>query len=321
MSVIRHRLVTRSDFDGLVCAVLLKELGLIDRVMFVHPKDVQDGRVEIGSGDITTNLPYAAAAHRAFHHHPAETLHNTAHVGNQVVDPAAPSTARVIWSHYGGASTFRKIDPELIEAVDRATSARHALDDVLQPSGWTLLGFVTDPRTGLGRYRRFKVSNYRLMFDLIEACRTLSVASILALPDVAERVELYHQHAPRAVDQLLATSTVRGNAVVVDLKQESQIWSTNRFTVYALYPQCNVSLHRLWGRQGRNIVFALGRSIFDRTCITDIGALCRRYGGGGLAAAGTCQIGHEFSDRVLAELLDQLHADEAIRLQRSARGR
>ncbi|MEI7445879.1 MAG: exopolyphosphatase, partial [Burkholderiales bacterium] len=313
--------VTRSDFDGLVCAVLLKELDLIDDVLFVHPKDVQDGRVEIGSGDVTTNLPYVAAAHLAFDHHPAETMRNTSHVGNHVVDPLAASTARVVWDYYGGPKTFGSIDPSLVDAADRATAARHGLDEVLRPSGWTLLGFVTDPRTGLGRFRRFTVSNYRLMTDLIDACRRLPVESILELPDVAERVDLYHRHAPFAVDQLLAASSVQGNAVVVDLREQERIWATNRFTVYALFPHCNLSIHRMYGRQGRNVVFALGRSIFERTCATDVGALCRRYGGGGVAGAGTCQIGHDLADRVLEELLAAVHQDEALRLQRSARGR
>ena len=313
----RHRLVTRSDFDGLVCAVLLKELDLIDDVLFVHPKDVQDGRVEIGPRDVTTNLPYAASAHLAFDHHPAESLRDTSRLGNHVVDPKAPSTARVLWNHYGGATTFRAIDPALLDAVDRATSARHALDEVLRPDGWTLLGFVTDPRTGLGRFRRFTVSNYTLMMSLIDACRRLPVESILALPDVAERVDLYHRHAPFAVDQLLAASSVQGNAVVVDLREQDQIWATNRFTVYALFPQCNLSIHRMWGLKRQNTVFAVGRSIFERTCATDVGALCLRYGGGGHAAAGTCQIEHSMADRVLQELIGVANKDEAERLQRT----
>lgn len=317
----RRRLVTRSDFDGLVCAVLLKEIGLIDEVLFVHPKDVQDGRVEIGAGDVTTNLPYAASVHLAFDHHPAEARRDAARIGNHLVDPQAASTARVLWHHYGGASAFRRIDPALLDAVDRATSAHHSLDEVLRPGGWTLLGFITDPRTGLGRFRRFTVSNYALMLSLIDACRHLSIESILALPDVAERVDLYHRHAPSAVDQLLAASRVQHNAVVIDLREQDPIWTTNRFTVYALFPQCNLSIHAMWGRQGRNVVFALGHSIFDRTCTTDVGALCRRYGGGGIRGAGTCQIGHDLADRVLGELLETVHRDEAKRQQRPARGR
>ncbi|HYF58168.1 MAG TPA: exopolyphosphatase [Burkholderiaceae bacterium] len=316
----RFRLVTRSDFDGLVCAVLLRELDLIDDILFVHPKDMQDGKVPIGPRDITTNLPYVAGAHLVFDHHRSETLRNTAHVGNHVIDPDAPSAARVLWRHFGGESAFPRIDPELMRAVDQADSARYTLEEVLHPRGWVLLNFVMDARTGLGRFRHYRISNYQLMMALIDACRTLPVEEILKLPDVRERVELYFSHESRAVDQLLAASTAHGNVVLTDLREQDPIWATNRFMVYALFPQCNLSILRMWGLKAQNQVFALGKSIFERTCATDVGALCLRYGGGGHAAAGTCQIGHGMADKVRDELLAAAHRDEAQRIA-SAGGR
>jgi nanoRNase/pAp phosphatase (c-di-AMP/oligoRNAs hydrolase) len=276
---------------------------------------MQDGRVEIGPRDITTNLPYVASAHIAFDHHRSESLRNTAHVGNHVIDPDAPSAARVVWRHYGGAQTFPAVDEALMKAVDQADSARYTLEEVLHPKGWTLLNFLMDARTGLGRFRDFRISNYQLMMALIDACRTMSVHEILALPDVRERVDLYFQHEPRAVDQLLAASTAHGNVVVVDLRDQDPIWATNRFMVYALFPQCNLSIHRMWGLRRQNTVFAIGRSIFERTCATDVGALCLRYGGGGHAAAGTCQIEHSMADKVIGELIAAAHRDEAMRLR------
>lgn len=316
MSRPKYRLVTRSDFDGLVCAVLLKELDLIDDILFVHPKDMQDGRVEIGARDITTNLPYVASAHLAFDHHRSETLRNTSHVGNHVIDPDAPSAARVVWRHYGGQDTFPMVDDSLMKAVDQADSARYVLEEVLHPKGWTLLNFLMDARTGLGRFRDFQISNYQLMMALIDACRTMTVQEILALPDVRERVELYFAHEPRAVDQLLAATTVHGNVAVVDLRDQDPILATNRFMVYALFPQCNLSIHRMWGLRRQNTVFAIGKSIFERTCATDVGALCLRYGGGGHAGAGTCQIEHAMADKIVAELIVAANHDEAARVQR-----
>ncbi len=295
--------------------MLLKELDLIDDILFVHPKDMQDGRVEIGPRDITTNLPYVASAHLAFDHHRSETLRNTSHVGNHVIDADAPSAARVVWRHYGGAQTFPTVDEALMKAVDQADSARYTLEEVLHPKGWTLLNFLMDARTGLGRFRDFRISNYQLMMALIDACRTMNVHEILALPDVRERVDLYFQHEPKAVDQLLAASTAHGNVVVVDLRDQDPIWATNRFMVYALFPQCNLSIHRMWGLRKQNTVFAIGKSIFERTCATDVGALCLRYGGGGHAAAGTCQIEHSMADKVIGELIAAAHRDEATRLQ------
>jgi nanoRNase/pAp phosphatase (c-di-AMP/oligoRNAs hydrolase) len=319
MSCTRYRLVTRSDFDGLVCAVLLRELDLIDDILFVHPKDMQDGNVEITGRDITTNLPYVAAAHLVFDHHHSETLRNTAHLGNHVIDPGAPSAARVLWRHYGGKATFPRIGDDLMLAVDQADSAQYSLEETLHPKGWTLLNFLMDARTGLGRFRDFRVSNYQLMMALIDACRTMSVHDILLLPDVRERVDLYVEHEGPAVDQLLGASTVHGNVVLLDLRDQDPIWAANRFLIYALFPRCNLSIHRMWGLRKQNTVFALGKSIFERSCATDVGALCLRYGGGGHRAAGTCQVEHSMADRVQAELIDAAHRDEARRVQSSGR--
>jgi nanoRNase/pAp phosphatase (c-di-AMP/oligoRNAs hydrolase) len=311
----KYRLVTRSDFDGLVCAVLLKELDLIDEIVFVHPKDMQDGKVEITGRDITTNLPYVASAHLAFDHHHSETVRNTSHVGNHVIEGDSPSAARVVWNYYGGAEAFPNVDDDLMHAVDQADSANYTLEECLHPKGWTLLNFLMDARTGLGRFRNFRISNYQLMMALIDACRTLSVGEILALPDVRERVDLYLEHEPKAVDQLLAASTVHDNVVVLDLRDQDPIWATNRFMIYALFPQCNLSVHRMWGLRQQNQVFAVGKSIFERTCATNVGELCLRYGGGGHVAAGTCQVEHAMADRVLGELIAHVHRDERRRLE------
>lgn len=198
----RYRLVTRSDFDGLVCAVLLRHLDLIDDITFVHPEDVQDGTVEITERDILTNLPYSPRAHLVFDQHHSETLRNGV-AGNHVIDPRAPSAARVVWSHYGGAVRFPRVSAELMDAVDRADSAAYDIEDVLDPQGWTLLRSLLDSRTGLGRFRSFRISNYQLMMELIEECmRRGSVEEILALPDVAERAVLYREQSERFLAQL-----------------------------------------------------------------------------------------------------------------------
>jgi nanoRNase/pAp phosphatase (c-di-AMP/oligoRNAs hydrolase) len=308
MAADRYRLVTRSDFDGLVCAMLLKQLGLVRDIVFVHPKDVQDGTVEIGPGDITTNLPYAPQAHLVFDHHQSETIRNPTIAGNHIIDPDAPSAARVVYDHYGGAEQLPNISPELMRAVDQADSAQYSLEEVLAPTGWVLLNFLMDSRTGLGRFRDFRISNYQLMMLLIEACLDHHIDEILQLPDVKERVELYHQQAEAFVAQLRRCTSVRGSVAVVELRGEEVIHAGNRFVVYALFPECLVSVHVLWGRQRQNTVLAVGKSIFNRTSAADIGALMLFYGGGGHANAGTCQVPHEDADRVLEELVGHLNA-------------
>lgn len=306
----KYRLVTRSDFDGLVCAVLLKHLDLIDDISFVHPKDMQDGKIEIGSKDITTNLPFVEGAHLVFDHHESEVRRNDVSVDNYIIDADAPSAARVVWKHFGGHEAFPTRWDEMMEAVDKADSAQYSLQEVLEPQRWELLNMLMDSRTGLGRFREFRISNYALMMSLIDYCRESTIDDILLLPDVKERVELYEEHAEAFKDQLRRCSTVHGNLVVLDLRDEEIIYPGSRFSIYALFPQCNISIHQIWGFREQNTVFATGKSIFDRSCKTHVGELMLQYGGGGHAAAGTCQIDNDKAEKVLKELIATINQNE-----------
>ena len=304
-----YRLVTRSDFDGLVCAVLLRSLDMIDEIEFVHPKDVQDGVVTITDRDILTNLPYAPGAHIVFDHHHSETLRNAVTADNHVIDATAKSAARVVYDHFGGERRFPEISDELMRAVDQADSADYALEDILHPTGWTLLNYLMDSRTGLGRFRNFRISNYQLMMQLIDiVLNHASVEQILAVPDVAERVELYHEQSVLFTEQLHRISTVRGRLLQVDLRREDVVHAGNRFMVYALFPQCQVSAHIIWGKNRQNTVLACGKSILDRTNPVDLGALMLRHGGGGHHNAGTCQVPHDQTEDVLREVADAVNA-------------
>jgi nanoRNase/pAp phosphatase (c-di-AMP/oligoRNAs hydrolase) len=308
-TVEKYRLVTRSDFDGLVCAALLKELDMVDEIKFVHPKDVQDGLIELGERDITTNLPYAPGVGLAFDHHESETERVTEGSANHVITAEAQSAARVVYDYFGGAERFSRVPAGLMEAVDKADSALFSLEEIKTPTGWILLSFLMDPRTGLGRFRDFRVSNYQLMMMLIDACLESSVEEILQMPDVVERVDLYRDHAGAAEDQLRSRSTIHGNVIVLDLREDEVIHPTNRFMIYALYPECNLSIHVLWGLKQQNTVFAMGKSITNRSSRTNVGALMLSYGGGGHAAAGTCQVPNDDAARVLAELVEGARTD------------
>ncbi|AFY40190.1 phosphoesterase DHHA1 [[Leptolyngbya] sp. PCC 7376] len=305
----KYRLVTRSDFDGLVCGVLLKELDLIDDIKFVHPKDMQDGKVDITGQDITTNLPYVKEAHLAFDHHYSETLRNAEQPDNHVIDPDAPSAARVVYDYYGGKEKFSMISDEMMVAVDKADSAQFSQEECLHPTDWVLLNFLMDARTGLGRFRDFRISNYQLMMELIDYCKEHSIADILEVPDVKERSELYFDHEDKFKEQLKRCSTVHGNVVVLDLREEETIYTGNRFMIYALFPECNISIHALWGLKQQNTVYAVGKSIFDRSSQTNIGELMLQYGGGGHANAGTCQVDNDKAEAVLKELITKINAD------------
>jgi len=305
----KFRLVTRSDFDGLVCAVLLKELEMIDEIKFVHPKDMQDGTILISDSDITTNLPYVPGVHMAFDHHESETIRLDEKPDNHIIDPNAPSAARVVYDHFGGKERFPRVSDEMMVAVDKSDSAQFTEDEIINPDGWVLLNYLMDSRTGLGRFREFRVSNYQLMMELIDYCRDHSVADILNLPDVKERVELYRDHEERFKDQINRCATVHNNLVVLDLRNEETIFAGNRSMIYALYPDCNISIHVMWGLNQLNTVFATGGSITNRTSNTNIGELMLEYGGGGHANAGTCQVENEDAERVLGELVARITAD------------
>ncbi len=305
----KFRLVTRSDFDGLVCAVLLKELDMIDEITFVHPKDMQDGKVAITTRDITTNLPYVPGVHLAFDHHLSETLRNTGERTNHIIHPDAPSAARVVYDYYGGRERFPARFDDMMAAVDKGDAARFNREEILHPSGWELLNFLMDARTGLGRFREFRISNYNLMMDLIDYCKNHSIDEIMQLPDVRERVELYFEHEEKFQEQLKRCSTVHKNLVVLDLRREETIYAGNRFVIYALFPECNISIHVLWGLKQQNTVFATGKSILNRSSRTNVGELMLKYGGGGHENAGTCQVENDRAEAVLQELVAKINAD------------
>ena len=304
----KYRLITRSDFDGLVCAVLLRELDLIGEIKFVHPKDMQDGTIDVTINDITTNLPYVAGAHLVFDHHESETVRNVNRAFNHVIDAQSPSAARVVYDYYGGKTRFPRISEEMMQAVDKADSAQFSRDEILHPRDWVLLNYLMDARTGLGRFREFRVSNYQLMMDLIAYCADHTIVQILALPDVKERIDLYFEHEAKAKEQIRRCTTQHGNLVVLDLRNEEPIYACNRFMLYALYPNANISIHVLWGLKKQNTVFATGKSILNRSSKTNIGDLMLKYGGGGHAAAGTCQVDTTHAERVMSELIAHLTA-------------
>ncbi|MEM7653615.1 MAG: exopolyphosphatase [Pseudomonadota bacterium] len=309
MSDKKFRLVTRSDFDGLVCAALLKELDMIDAVKFVHPKDMQDGKIEITQDDITTNLPFVPGVGYCFDHHSSELARVQGSSSVYVNDTSAPSAARIVYNHFGGATRFPNISADMMQAVDRIDSADLSIDDVLNPGGYVLLGFIMDSRTGLGRFREFRISNYQLMMELIDLLRAHSVDEILKNPDVIERVDLYNEQAPLFEQQIKTCAQIDGNLIVIDNRGVEPIYAGNRFKLYAMFPDCNISAHVMTGFKGQNTVIAIGKSIINRSSNTDVGALCLSYGGGGHKAAGTCQVDNEKADEILKEIAAKIKSD------------
>ena len=306
----KRRLVTRSDFDGLACAMMLRDLDLVDEIKFVHPKDVQDGKIELTKSDITTNLPYDPRVGLAFDHHESEMdrLKAVETGGKLIIDPNARSAARVVYDYYGGKKTFKKISDELMAAVDKGDSADFTVDEILNPKGWVLLHYLMDARTGLGRFHQFRISNYDLMMELIQYCMDHSIDEILQLPDVKERVDLYFEQAEQFVAQLKRIAKVYDKVVVLDLRNEEVIHAGNRFMIYALYPETQISVHVAWGFRKQNTAVRIGKSIVNKASKVDIGELCLKYGGGCHHNAGTCQLENDVVDKQLPDIIAALNA-------------
>ena len=304
-----RRLVTRSDFDGLACAMMLKELQLIDEIKFVHPKDVQDGKIELSKNDITTNLPYDPRVSLAFDHHESEVdrLKAIETGGKLIIDPKARSAARVVYDYYGGKEAFPRISEDLMAAVDKGDSADFTMDEILDPKGWVLLHYLMDARTGLGRFHHFRISNYDLMMQLIDYCLDHDIDEILELPDVKERVELYFEQAEQFKAQLRRIARVHDKVVVLDLRKEEVIHAGNRFMIYALYPETEISVHVAWGFRKQNTAVMIGKSIVNKASQVDIGELCLQYGGGGHRNAGTCQMDNDVVDEKLPDIIRALN--------------
>jgi len=302
------RLITRSDFDGLVCAMLFKKLGMVDEMKFVHPKDVQDGLIEVTENDILANLPFVPGVGLWFDHHSSEQARIQPDAQYEGESRVAPSAARVVYDYYGGRDKFGPELDDIMAGVDKADSAQFSADDILNPKGWDLLSFIMDARTGLGRFRDYRISNYQLMEDLVDHCAKMPIEDILELPDVKERVNRYFELDAQFREMIAKYTRTEGNVIITDLRDVETIYPGNRFMVYALYPEQNVSIWIVDGRNKQNCVFACGHSIINRTATVDIGALMLKYGGGGHKAAGTCQIEYDQAETVLRDLIATMNA-------------
>ncbi|MDR1240055.1 MAG: exopolyphosphatase [Treponema sp.] len=301
------RLLTRSDFDGLACGAILLYLGLIDDWKFVHPKDIQDGLVEATDNDILANIPYIKGCKLWFDHHSSETERLGKNTYFEGVSRVAPSCARVVYEYYGGDEKMGRF-AEMIRYVDKVDSGDLNAEEILNPRGWVLLGFIMDPRTGLGRFRNFTISNYDLMKELALACSQKNIEEILAMPDVKERLEVYFEQNTLFREMVAKYAKVEGSALMIDLRGVETIYAGNRFLIYTLYPEQNISVWVVDGRNRANAVVTVGYSILNRSATVDVGKMLLGYGGGGHHQVGTCQVPYDEADRVIAEIMEKIRA-------------
>ena len=301
------RLITRSDFDGLACGALLQEAGIIDNWKFAHPKDLQDGLVEVNENDCLANVPFVEGCGLWFDHHSSEHERLELEGKYKGESRITPSCARIIYEYYGGREKFPQFD-DMMEAVDKVDSGNLTIDEVQNPEGWILVGFLMDPRTGLGRWREFTISNYQLMEKLIDACRTMTTDEILAMPDVKERIDVYFEQTEKFKEMVKKYTRVDGKLIISDLRGVNPIYSGNRFMIYSMYPEQNISAWIVSGRGGKGCSAAVGYSILNKTCTVDVGSLMLKYNGGGHKKVGTCQFSDENMEKGLKDMLEELTA-------------
>jgi hypothetical protein len=304
----KYRLITRSDFDGLICGMLFQESGLADRILFAHPKDLQDGTVDVDSRDIIAGLPYVPGCAITFDHADQEGIsEEDREEGFFVCDARMPSISRLVYSWLGGRLAFPRIDQSMLQAADKIHSSQFTSDEILNPTGWILLSFLMDARSGLARFKDFRLNNYQLMMELIPFFSNRSIIDLLKHPDVQERIEVFQQNQQPFIQQIQRCTKVHGRVGVLDLRNEETIWAGNRFAIYALFPQISASIHVLWGLRRQYTVFAAAKSILNPTTHdADIGALMAQFGGNGQPSTGSCQIPSEDAEQVLASIINSL---------------
>jgi nanoRNase/pAp phosphatase (c-di-AMP/oligoRNAs hydrolase) len=295
------RLITRSDFDGLACGALLESMGLIDEWLFVHPKDIQEGLVEATKNDVVANVPYINGCGLWFDHHSSEEERLGKDHKFDGLTKKAPSCAHVVYDYYGEEKLGKFA--EMIKFVDKMDSADLTIDEIAHPSGWILLGFITDPRTGLGRIHNFTISNFDLMKKLAKATFTKPIEEILAMDDVKERIDVYFEQQNLFIDMVKKHAKVEGKAIYIDLRGIETIYAGNRFLLYTIFPEQNISLWVVDGKKKVNTVITAGYSIINKTATVDVGSLMLKYGGGGHRSVGTCQVAFEDTDRIIREII------------------
>jgi len=307
------RLVTRSDFDGSVCTAILEDLGLVDEILYVHPKDMQDNKIEVNENDILANVPFVEGCGIWFDHHSSERARLQLDGKFKGVSKNSPSAAQVVYDYYKQfkdyAARLKKFEP-LLQIVGKADSAQFTKEDILRPKGWIMLAFIADPRTGLGYRHDFTVSNFELMKKLPRLLRTKSIEEILHLPDFQERVKLYNEENAKYEKLIKKSAVIKGNAIVIDLRDCGAIPAGNRFLEYVLYPEQNISLRIVDGKRKQFAMISVGHSIINRTSTIDVGTLTLRYGGGGHKRVGTCQVAYQDVDQVVGQMLDVINASK-----------
>jgi nanoRNase/pAp phosphatase (c-di-AMP/oligoRNAs hydrolase) len=291
------RLVTRGDLDGLTSAVLITSMEDVDSIELIHPQDITDKKFEIKENDIMANLPYHPNCAIWFDHHQLTESNEEPPENYRGKHAIEPSVARVIYDYYS-SDKLRKFE-KLVAETDRFDSAQLSMQDVTDPQGEILLGFTIDGRTGIGKFKDYFMS-------LVDRLKEMPVEDVLKQPEVAERVKLMREGNTAFLEVIRENSVMDGNVVITDLRSVDTVPIGNRFLVYTIFPEANVSVRLQWGPNKEFVATTIGHSIFNRTCKANCGEICSSFGGGGHKGAGATPLQSDAADRQIAEIVQML---------------
>ena len=291
------RLVTRGDLDGVTSAVLITTMEDIGPIELIHPQDITDNKFEITPGDIMANLPYHPAAAMWFDHHELTASNAKPPANFKGRHAIAPSVARVICDYYSSEKLGRF--EHLVGETDRFDSARLDIKDITDPRDVILLGFTIDSRSGMGSFKDY-------FNNMVVWLKTLPLDKVLEQPEVQRRVKLLRENNAAFLKLLREHSKSDGNVVVTDFRPVERVPVGNRFLVYTLFPETNVSVRVQWGPDKKFAAVTLGHNIFNRTCSANCGHICSDFGGGGHKGAGACPLPPDKADGMIAEIIRRL---------------
>jgi len=303
------RIVTRPDFDGVVCAMLLRDaIDTTLPIFWVEPGDMQQGRVDVQAGDIVANLPFHDRCAMWFDHHysnvPARPFEGMFEM--------APSAAGLVYRYYADQRT-RDWD-ELIRQTDKIDAAALSEDEVQFPEKYP---YVLLSMTVSGR----NLEDEPYWNRLVELLRTRTMDEIMTDADVKRRCQIVVDENRTYRDYLRQYTEVKGVVAVTDFRPLEETPRGNRFLVYSMFPETVVQMKiRLADRERDKVIVSLGHSIFNRNCRVNVGALLSDYHGGGHPGAGSCSFHVRHSDAYIDALLEALMRNEPLDASRPEGG-
>lgn len=297
------RIVTRPDFDGIVCAVLLRQaLESSLPIYWIEPNDIHSGSADIRDGDIIANLPWHPHAYLWFDHHVSNKPSREVPGAFDI----APSAAGVIHKYYKRRHLLDSRFDELVDQTDMIDSADLTRQQVLAPEDYPyLILSMTIKNNGFQDIPYWE--------RLVEMLGKADITTVLEDPGVGSRCREVIEENKAFKHYLEAYTVMVGGISVTDFRSLEKVPSGNRFLTYSLFSDSIASIKiRYAGQDKERVLISVGHSIFNRACRVNVGTMLARYGGGGHCGAGGCTLDARDAQEKIDEILDILKANQDL---------